>query len=32
MKCQENIENVTKSDPNFAPTFVNHHILPDITC
>ena len=26
----ENIENRTKSDCNFAPTFVNHHVLPDI--
>ena len=26
----ENIENITKSDSNFAPTFVDHHILPDI--
>ena len=27
---QENIENITKSDSNFAPTFVDHHSLPDI--
>ena len=27
---EENIENITKSDSNFAPTFVDHHILPDI--
>ena len=27
---EENIENITKSDSNFAPTFVNHHVLPDI--
>ena len=27
---EENIENVTKSDSNFAPTFVDHHVLPDI--
>ena len=27
---EENIENVTISDSNFAPTFVNHHILPEI--
>ena len=26
---EENIENITKSDSNFAPTFVDHHILPD---
>ena len=27
---EENIENRTKSDSNFAPTIFNHHILPDI--
>ena len=27
---EENIENVTKSDNNFALTFVDHHLLPDI--
>ena len=27
---KENIENITKSDSNFAPTFVDHHVLPDI--
>ena len=27
---EENIENVTKSDSNFAPTFVDHKVLPDI--
>ena len=27
---EENIENITKSNSNFAPTFVNHHTLPDI--
>ena len=27
---EENIENVTKSDSNFAPTFVGHHLLIDI--
>ena len=26
---EENIENITKSDSNFAQTFVDHHILPD---
>ena len=26
-KC---FENITKSDSNFAPTFVDHHLLPDI--
>ena len=27
---EENIENITKSDSNFAPTFVDHHLLPDM--
>ena len=27
---EENIENMAKSDSNFAPTFVNHHVLPNI--
>ena len=27
---EENIENITKSDSNFAPTFVNYLVLPDI--
>ena len=27
---EENIENITKSDSKFAPTFVDHHLLPDI--
>ena len=27
---EESIENVTKSDSRLAPTFVDHHILPDI--
>ena len=27
---EEIIENITKSDSNFAPTFVDHHLLPDI--
>ena len=27
---EENIENITRSDINFAPTFVHHHVLPDI--
>ena len=26
-KC---IENITKSDSNFAPTFADHHLLPDM--
>ena len=25
----ENIENITKSDKNFAPTLFHHHVLPD---
>ena len=28
---EENIENITKSENHFAPTFVDHHLLPDIT-
>ena len=24
------VENITKSDCNFAPTFVDHHVLPDM--
>ena len=27
---EENIENITKSDSNFAPTFLDHHLSPDI--
>ena len=27
---EENIENITKSDSNFALTFVDPHVLPDI--
>ena len=27
---EENIENITKSDSTFAPTFLDHHLLPDI--
>ena len=27
---QEYIEYITKSDSNFASTFVEHHLLPDI--
>ena len=31
MGCQKiYIENITKSDSNFAPTFADHHLLPDI--
>ena len=26
----ESIENITKSDINFALTFVDHHVLPDL--
>ena len=25
---KENVENMTKSDGNFAPTFADHHLLP----
>ena len=27
---EESIENITKSDSNFASTFVGHHLLPDM--
>ena len=27
---EENIKNITKSDSNFGPTFVDYHLLPDI--
>ena len=27
---EKNIENITKSDINFVPTFVDHGLLPDI--
>ena len=27
---EKNIDNITKSDSNFAPTFADHHLLPDI--
>ena len=27
---EEHIGNITKSGSNFAPTFVDHHTLPDI--
>ena len=27
---EETIENITKSDSNFSPTFVDHHLLPDM--
>ena len=27
---EESIENITESNSNFAPTFVDHHSLPDI--
>ena len=26
----ENIENITKSDRNFAPNFLNYHVIQDI--
>ena len=28
---EENIENITKSNSNFAPTFVDHHALPGVS-
>ena len=28
---EESIENITKSDINFSRTFVDHHLLPDIS-
>ena len=32
MECQKkSIENTTKSDGNFAPTFVDYYSLPDIS-
>ena len=27
---EENIESITKSGSNFAPTFIGHHVLLDI--
>ena len=27
---EESIKNITKSHSNVAPTFVGHHVLPDI--
>ena len=27
----KNIENIAKSKSNFAPTFVDHYVLPDIS-
>ena len=27
---EENIENITKSDSNFATDFIDHYLLPDI--
>ena len=27
---EENVENITKSDDNLVPTFVDLHLLPDI--
>ena len=27
---EKNIENITKSDSNFAPAYVSYHVLPDI--
>ena len=28
---EENIENISKSDSNFTPILVNHHLLPGTT-
>ena len=28
---EESLENIIKSDSNFAPTFFDHHVLPDIS-
>ena len=28
---EESLENIIKSDSNFAPTFFDHHFLPDIS-
>ena len=31
MECQKKTnKNITKSDSNFAPTFVDHELLPDM--
>ena len=27
---EENVKIITKSGSNFAPTFVDHHLIPDI--
>ena len=27
---EESIKNITKSDSNFTPIFVDHHLLPDM--
>ena len=27
---EESIENITKLDSSFAPTFIDHHLLPDM--
>ena len=27
---EENIENIAKLNNNFVPTFIDHHVLPDI--
>ena len=27
---EENVETIIKSDSNYAPTFIDHHLLPDI--
>ena len=30
MECQKKVLKITKLDSNFAPTFVDHHSLPNI--
>ena len=27
---EESIKNITKSESNFAPTFIDYHLLPDM--
>ena len=31
IECQKHIKNVTKSGSNFATTFVENHLLPDVS-
>ena len=30
LMSKDSTENITKSGSNFAPTFVDHHLLPDM--